>query len=159
MENKNLIRGSQLMVLGALSFVGYGIVFFIATLNGSAFELGVETLNAFTRADLTVQFPEIMNYMDHINVALSGFIISTGLAVAAISHYAVRKGVLWAWITSVVTPVVALLFAIPMHYMNLFSVNWVSHLAPIYIGTIIFVIGALIALKEIWGMRKNEASM
>ena len=158
MENKNLARGSLLMVLGALSFVGYGIVFYYLTLKGSAFELGVATLNGLTRADLTTQFPEIIHYMDHIHVALSGFIISTGLAVAAIAHYSVRKGKLWAWVTAVASPVIALGFAIPMHYMNLFSVNWITHLAPIYIGTIIFVIGALMAIKEIWIMRKNNSA-
>jgi len=144
------------MVLGALSFVGYGIVFYILTLTGSNFELGVPTLGGLTRADLTLKFPEIIQYMDHIHVALAGFIISTGLAVAAIAHFSVRKGIMWAWVTAVAAPVIALIFAIPMHYMNLFSVNWVSHLAPIYIGTIIFVVGALICLKEIMEERKKD---
>jgi hypothetical protein len=33
-----------------------------------------------------------------------------------------------------------------MHYMGHFNYNWVSHLGPIYIGTIIYVVGAVVAL-------------
>lgn len=150
MENKNLVRGSLLMTLGALSFVGYGVVFLILSLSGSGFELGVKVLNGLTKADLLAQYPEVVNYMNHIHVALAGFIISTGIAVAALSHYAVRKGMLWAWITAVVTPVIALVIALPMHYTGNFSVDWITHLAPIYIGTLVFVIGALMALKSVW---------
>jgi uncharacterized membrane protein len=36
--------------------------------------------------------------------------------------------------------------ALPMHYMGHFNYDWVSHLGPIYVGTIIYVIGAVVAL-------------
>jgi len=155
MESKNLVRGSQLMVIGALSFVGYAIVFYFNTLSGSTFELGVDTLNGLSKADLASQYPEVVHYMDHIHVAISGFIVATGIAVASLAHYGVRNRAMWAWITAVVAPVVALLFAIPMHYMGGFSVDWTTHLAPIYLGTIIFVVGALMALME---MRKTQST-
>ena len=156
MENKNLIRGSQLMVLGALSFVGYGIVFFFLTLYGDSFELGVTTLDSLTKADLLSQYPQVVHYMDHIHIAVSAFIISTGIAVAALSYYAVRKGAMWALVTAVASPVVALVLALPMHYASLFTVDQSTHLGPIYIGTIIFVIGALMALKEIKASESTE---
>jgi len=46
----------------------------------------------------------------------------------------------------VIVPVVGLAVALPMHYMGHFNYNWVSHLGPIYLGTIIYVVGALVAL-------------
>jgi hypothetical protein len=33
-----------------------------------------------------------------------------------------------------------------MHYMGHFNYDWVSHLGPIYLGTIIYVVGAVAAL-------------
>jgi hypothetical protein len=43
-------------------------------------------------------------------------------------------------------PVVALAMALPLHYMGYFNYDWVSHLGPIYIGTIIYFLGAMVAL-------------
>jgi hypothetical protein len=35
---------------------------------------------------------------------------------------------------------------LPMHYMGHFNYDWVSHLGPIYLGTIIYIVGAALAL-------------
>ncbi len=43
-------------------------------------------------------------------------------------------------------PVVGLAVALPLHYMGHFDYDWVSHLRPIYAGTIIYVVGAVVAL-------------
>ena len=51
-----------------------------------------------------------------------------------------------AWITGVIVPVVGLAMALPLHYMGHFNYDWVSHLGPIYLGTIIYVVGAVVAL-------------
>jgi len=44
------------------------------------------------------------------------------------------------------TPVVGLVVALPMHWMGHFNYDWTSHLGPIYLGTIIYVVGAGVAL-------------
>jgi hypothetical protein len=36
--------------------------------------------------------------------------------------------------------------ALPLHYMGHFTYDWVSHLGAIYVGTIIYVVGAVVAL-------------
>jgi hypothetical protein len=46
----------------------------------------------------------------------------------------------------VIVPVLGLAVALPLHYMGHFNYDWVSHLGPIYIGTIIYVVGAVVAL-------------
>jgi hypothetical protein len=33
-----------------------------------------------------------------------------------------------------------------MHYMGHFNYDWVSHLGTIYLGTVIYIVGALMAL-------------
>ena len=54
--------------------------------------MGVETLNGVTRANLNAINPAIVHYIGHVHVALAGFIAATGIAVAALSWYGVRRG-------------------------------------------------------------------
>jgi intracellular septation protein A len=137
------------MFLAALAFIGYAVVFFLRNFFSSGFELGVQTIGGSTRADLQAMNPELLAYIGHLHVATAGFIAATGIAVAFLSWYGVRRGELWAWIAAVAAPVVGLAVALPMHYFGLFDHNWVTHLGPIYLATLVFVIGALIVLKGI----------
>lgn len=146
-ENPSLRSGAIVMLIGALSFIGYAVVFFFRNFTGTGFELGVETINGVTRADLNALNPAIVYYIGHLHVATAGFIAATGIAVAALAWYGVRRGEWWAWVTAVVAPVVGLVVALPMHYFDLFSLNHATHLGPIYLGTAVFVIGALLALR------------
>ena len=140
-------RGALLMALAGVSFIGYGVVFLARTFFGSGFELGVATLNGVTRADLDAINPAVVHYIDHLHVATAAFIITTGIAIAALAWYGVRSGLLWAWATAVVAAVVGLGLALPMHYADLFTHNWVTHLGPIYLATIVFVVGAALTYR------------
>ncbi len=141
-----LRNGSLLMTIAGLAFVGYGIVFLILNFVGSGFELGVSTLGDAAPADLD---PVVAYYISHLHVATAGFIIATGLAVASLSWYGVRDRLTWAWTTAVVAAVVGLAVALPMHYSGGFSYDWLTHLGPIYVATLVFVAGALLALREL----------
>ena len=147
MQNADLSRGSALMVIASLAFIGYAVVFLIRNFAGSGFELGVATLNGVTPDNLNALNPAIMHYIGHLHVAVSGFIAATGIAVAALSWYGVRRGEWWAWIAAVAAPVVGLAVALPYHYTGTFQLDWVAHLGPIYIATIVFVVGALLSLR------------
>lgn len=105
------------------------------------------TLNGVTRDNLNALNPAIMHYIGHLHVATAGFIAATGIAVASLSWYGVRRGQWWAWIAAVVSPVVGLAVALPYHYTGTFTFNWVTHLGPIYVATLVFVVGALLALR------------
>ncbi|MFC4543091.1 hypothetical protein ACFO5R_14270 [Halosolutus amylolyticus] len=137
--------GSLLMAFAGVAFVGYGVVFLVRTFFGSGFELGVATLNGVTPAELDAIDPAIMHYINHLHVATAAFIIATGIAITALSWYGVRGGHLWAWATAIVSAVVGLAIALPMHYADLFAHDWVTHLGPIYLATIVFVVGAVLA--------------
>ena len=121
-------------------------MFLFRAFSGVGFELGVPTLNGVTQEQLNKLNPAIMGYITHLHVALAGFIAATAIAVGGLAWYGVRNGLWWAWITGLVAPVVALAVALPMHYMVHFNYDWVSHLGPIYVGTIIYVVGAVLAL-------------
>src|SRR5262249_41929921 len=145
-KEQSLRIGAALMVLGALIFLVYAVVFFFRAFSGSGFELGVETLNGVTPQQLDRINPAITAYIMHLHLATAGFIAATAVAVGSLAWYGVRNGVWWAWITSVIAPVLGLAVALPMHWMGHFNYDWVSHLGPIYAATIIYVVGALVAL-------------
>ena len=145
-RDQSLRNGAGLMVLGALIFLVYAVVFLSQAFASSGFEVGVETLNGVTRQQLNELNPAIMYYITHVHVATAGFIAATAIAAGGLAWYGVRTGLWWAWITGVIVPVVGLAVALPLHYMGHFNYNWVSHLGPIYLGTIIYVAGALVAL-------------
>jgi cytochrome bd-type quinol oxidase subunit 1 len=145
-REQSLRNGASLMVLGALIFLVYAVVFLFRAFTSDGFELGVETLNGVTRQQLDAINPAIMGYITHLHVAISGFIAATAIAAAALAWYGVRDGLSWAWVAGVIAPVVALAVALPLHYMGHFHYDWVRHLGPIYVGTIVYVAGAVVAL-------------
>jgi len=146
MQDSLVRRGAAIMVAGAAVFLLYAIVFFFRALSGEGFELGVATLSGATPAQLSQLNPTVMPYIQHVHVALSGFIAATAIAVIGLAWYGVRAGLLWAWMIAVISPVVGLAVALPLHYTGRFELDWVGHLGAIYLGTLIFVIGALMAL-------------
>jgi hypothetical protein len=145
--NSVLSQGAGLMLLASLAFIGYAIVFFFRNFAGDGLELGVTTLNGVTPDNLDALNPAIMHYIKHLHLAISGFIAATAIAVGALSWYGVRRGEWWAWIAAVASAVVGLAIALPYHWLGHFEFNWVTHLGPIYVATIIFVIGAILALR------------
>src|SRR6266542_2193611 len=154
-REQSLRNGAGLMVFGALIFLVYAVVFFFRAFTSSGFEIGVETLNGVTPQQLDGLNPAIMGYITHLHVAVAGFIAATAIAVIGLAWYGVRAGAWWALITAVISPVVGLAVALPGHYMGTFELDWVGHLGAIYLGTLIFVVGALMALV---GLRKTPAT-
>ena len=141
----NLRNGALLMTLAGVAFVGYGVVFLVMNFVGSGFEIGVSTLDGMTPGELN---PTVAYYISHLQVATAAFIISTGIAVTALSWYGVRQRLTWAWGAAVASAVVALALALPMHYTaDAFAHDWVTHLAPIYLATVVFVVGVVLAYR------------
>jgi hypothetical protein len=146
-KEQSLRNGAALMVLGALIFFVYAVAFFFRAFASSGFEFGVETLNGVTPQQLNELNPAIMGYITHLHAATAGFATGTAIAAGGLAWYGVRNGLWWAWIMGVIVPVVSLAMALPLHYMGYFNYGWVSHLGPIYLGTIIYVAGAALALN------------
>ena len=63
----------------------------------------------------------------------------------------VRQGMVWAWVTAVAAPVLALAVALPAHYP--WHLDTLGHLGLIYVATAIFVVGALPAGKALLDQR------
>lgn len=131
------------MAFAGIAFVGYGLVFLVRNFAGGKFELGVDTINGVSRADLNAFEPAVLHYLNDLHVATAAFIASTGIAVTGLAWYGVRRGQPWAWTTSVLAAVLGLVVALPMHWIDLFTHNWLSHLGPVYLAAAVFVVGAL----------------
>lgn len=153
-ETSGTLRtGVVLMALAGLGFVGYGVVFLYRTFFGTGFELGVSSLGGVTRTELATSNPEMLDYINHLHVAVSGLLIAAGIGVMALAWYGVRSGQWWAWATAVTIPVVALAIALPMHYFELFAHDWLTHLGPIYLATVVFVVGAILSARAMRAAR------
>jgi hypothetical protein len=97
--------------------------------------------------------PSLYEYISHLQIAISGFIAATGLAVLFQVAFGVRRGQGWAWIGAVASPVLALAIALPAHYPNHFDT--LGHLGLIYLATLIFVVGALMTGRAILDLRSK----
>jgi hypothetical protein len=154
-ESTALKWGVNLMTLGALAFIGYAVIFFILNFTDSFLELGIGSEQVASGKDEIRAFDnDLYHYISHLHIAVSGFIAATGLAVAALSWYGVRRGYMWAWAAAVAAPVLGLAVALPAHYPWGFAT--IGHLGLIYLATGIFVVGALLALKGLGETSETE---
>jgi hypothetical protein len=146
-ENSADVRiGTGLMALAAVGFIGYAIMFFVRNFTDSFLELGIGPHEVNVGKDQIVEFsPTLYHYIGHLHIAVSGFIAATGLAVLFLVWFGVRRGHLWAWIGAVAAPVLGLAVALPAHYPN--DLDTIGHLGLIYVAVLIFVAGALVALR------------
>jgi hypothetical protein len=151
-EARDLRMGSWLMGAAAVGFIGYAVIFFVRNFTDSFLELGIGP-NEVNVGKAAIQnfSPSLFDYISHLHLAVSGFIAATGVAVLFLVAYGVRRGELWAWVGAVAAPVVGLLVALPAHYPNHFDT--LGHLGLIYLATLVFVVGALIALRGILRIR------
>ncbi|MDR6558216.1 hypothetical protein J2809_002586 [Arthrobacter pascens] len=141
------------MALAGLGFIGYGVIFFVLNFTDTFLELGIgpeqvdkgkEQIEAFS--------PSLYHYVSHLHIALSGFIVAAGLAVAALSWYGVRRGERWAFVTAIAVPVVALGVALPAHYP--WGLATLGHLGLIYLAVVIFLVGVVITFSAMRGRVK-----
>jgi hypothetical protein len=143
--------GSAVMALAGLGFIGYAVMFFVRNFTNSFLELGIGHNEVSVGKDEIKAFsPSLYEYIGHLHIAISGFIAATGLAVVALAWFGVRRGQIWAWVAAVAAPVLALAVALPAHYPNDFDTF--GHLGLIYADTLLFAVGALIALA---GLRES----
>jgi hypothetical protein len=140
--------GVYLMSFGAVAFIGYAIIFFVRNFTDSFLELGIGPEQVSVgKTEIEAFSPSLYHYVSHLHIAVSGFIASTGLAVAALSWFGVRRRQMWAWVAAVAAPVLGLAVALPAHYP--WGFDTIGHLGLIYLATAIFVVGAVLSGKAL----------
>lgn len=139
--------GSRLMGAAAVGFIGYAVLFLIRNFTDSFLELGIGPNEVdVSKNDISAFSPSLFDYIGHLHIAVSGFIAGTGVAVLFLLRY-VQRGDAFAWVGAVAAPVIALAVALPAHYPN--SFDTIGHLGLIYLAVVIYVVGALVALRGI----------
>jgi hypothetical protein len=153
-DDARLRLGSSIMAVAGLGFVGYGVLFFVRNFTDSFLELGIGRAQVDVGKSEIEQFsPDLLHYVSHLHIAVSGFIAAAGIAVAALAWYGVRRGELWAWVTAVVVPVLGLAVALPAHYP--WGFDTIGHLGLIYADTVLFVVGAAVAYLALPAVRRS----
>lgn len=151
-ESIALKAGTWLMTLGAVAFIGYAVIFFVRNFTDSFLELGIGPGQVDVgKTQIEAFSPSLYDYIGHLHIAVSGFIAATGLAVAALAWFGVRRGELWAWVAAVAAPVLGLAVALPAHYP--YGFDTIGHLGLIYLATAVFVAGALLSGKALLAER------
>ena len=151
-KGSSLKTGAGLMSLAGLGFIGYGLIFFIRNFTDSFLELGIGHNEVSVGKDQIQEFsPSLYHYVSHLHIAVAGFIAATGLAVVFLAWFGVRRGHAWAWVGAVAAPVLGLAVALPAHYPR--NLDTIGHLGLVYLATLIFVAGALIALRPLLASR------
>jgi hypothetical protein len=80
-----LSLGATLVALSGIGLVGYGIMFLIRNFTGFI-ELGLTHEHVGgTPAQIRSFSPDLYEYISHLQVAVSGFIIALGVAVIALA--------------------------------------------------------------------------
>ena len=98
-ESQALRWGVYLMTFGALAFIGYAIIFFARNFTDSFLELGIGPDEVSVgKTEIEAFGPSLYHYIGHLHIAVSGFIAATGLAVAALAWFGVRRRYVWAWV-------------------------------------------------------------
>ena len=87
----------------------------------------------------------LYNYISHLQVALSGFIIALGVAVIALAMFGIRRGESWAVWTAFLAPVIAVGIALPLHFPFHFAT--IGHLGLIYLDAVILLVGTIISYR------------
>jgi hypothetical protein len=132
------------MAVAGVGFVGYAVIFFVRNYSDGFLELGIGANEVdVDREEILAYSSSLYHYIGHLHLAVSGLLAAVGVAVAALAWFGVRNRHLWAWVTAVALPVVALAVGLPAHYPN--DLDTLSHLGPIYADTALFVVGALLA--------------
>ena len=143
--------GATLVALSGIGLVGYGLMFLVRNFTGFI-ELGLMPEHVGgSQQEIRTFSPDLYEYISHLQVAVSGFIIALGVSVIALAWYGIRKGERWALLMAFVGPLIAVSIAVPLHFP--YGIGTIGHLGPIYLDALILVVGTVLAFA---GLRKRE---
>lgn len=135
--------GATLVALSGVGLVGYGLMFLVRNFTGFI-ELGLTPEHVGgTPARIQGFSPDLYEYIGHLQVAVSGFIIALGVAVIALAWYGIRNGERWALLTAFLGPVIAVAVALPLHFP--YGIGTMGHLGLIYLDALILLVGTVLA--------------
>jgi hypothetical protein len=139
--------GANVVALAGVGLVGYGIMFLLRNFNGFI-ELGLTPHHVGGSPEQIQAFsPNLYNYISHLQVAVSAFIIALGMAVIALAWFGIRSGQHWAMWTAFITPVIGVAIALPLHFV--YGIGTLGHLGLIYLDAVILLVGTVLSYNAL----------
>jgi hypothetical protein len=139
--------GAKIIALAGIGLIGYGILFLIWNFTGFI-ELGLTADHVGSTPEQVAAFsPQLYDYISHVQAAVGGLIIALGVAVVALAWFGIRTGQKWALWTAFIAPVIALVIALPLHYV--YGLDTLGHLGPIYLDVVLLVVGTVISYNAL----------
>lgn len=151
MKTVSVNAGANIVALAGLGLVGYGIMFLIRNFNGFI-ELGLTPHHVGgTPEEIQAFSQNLYNYISHLQVAVSAFIIALGVAVIALAWFGIRNGERWAMWTAFLTPVIGVAIALPLHFV--YGIGTIGHLGLIYLDAVILLVGTIMSYNALKSAR------
>jgi hypothetical protein len=139
--------GANVVALAGVGLVGYGIMFLIRNFNGFI-ELGLTPAHVGATPEQIQAFSmDLYEYISHLQVAVSAFIIALGVAVIALAWFGIRNGERWAMWTAFLTPVIGVAIALPLHFA--YGIGTIGHLGLIYLDAAILLVGTVMSYNAL----------
>jgi hypothetical protein len=139
--------GANVVALAGVGLIGYGLMFLVRNFTGFI-ELGLTPAHIGGSPEEIQAFSQnLYNYISHLQVALSGFIIALGVAVIALAMFGIRRGESWALWTAFLAPVIAVGIALPLHFP--YHIATLGHLGLIYLDAAILLVGTIMSYRAI----------
>jgi hypothetical protein len=139
--------GANVVALAGVGLVGYGIMFLIRNFNGFI-ELGLTPAHVGATPEQIQAFSmDLYEYISHLQVAVSAFIIALGVAVIALAWFGIRNGERWAMWTAFLTPVIGVAIALPLHFT--YGIGTLGHLGLIYLDAVILLVGTIMSYNAL----------
>ena len=139
--------GANVVALAGVGLVGYGIMFLVRNFNGFI-ELGLTPAHVGATPEQIQAFSmDLYEYISHLQVAVSAFIIALGVAVIALAWFGIRNGERWAMWTAFLTPVIGVAIALPLHFT--YGIGTIGHLGLIYLDALILLIGTILSYNAL----------
>jgi len=143
--------GAKVVALAGVGLVGYGIMFLIRNFNGFI-ELGLTPQHiGGTPEQIQAFSPDLYEYISHLQVAVSAFIIALGVAVIALAWFGIRSGERWAMGTAFITPVIGVAIALPLHFV--YGIGTLGHLGLIYLDAVVLLVGTVMSYNALKSSR------
>ena len=139
--------GAKFVALAGIGLVGYGVMFLIRNFTGFI-ELGLTPAHVGGTPEQILAFsPDLYEYISHLQVAVSAFIIALGVAVIALAWFGIRTGQKWAMWTAFLTPVIGVAIAVPMHFP--YGIGTLGHLGLIYLDAVVLLVGTVLSYNAL----------
>ncbi len=154
-SQSGVLWSARLIALAGIGLIGYAILFFVVNFT-TFIELGLSEAETGATKESVIAFsPKFHDYVSHLQVALSGFIAGVGIALVVLAMWGIQRGQRWAFWGAVVSAVVAVGVALPLHYP--YGLATIGHLGLIYADLLIFAVGFVLGVRAFTGEAQGAA--